>query len=286
MLRVVAVGAAVALSAGLMVGCDDDSPTDPFGLRTTSAPSPTDHRPTDRIDRTDEPAPPPSPVQTVRTSAPPTTRPPTSTARPDAGLSAAQAKILVSFVALTDKDWGPEYVPQEQNYEYTGLNYNVTGADCKQVAQGTVPGGVATMGRYVYIPTGGKPSIDNLSKTLATSSATVYASVAQAETEVAKGIADARRCPVQTLGNDEKLSGVEVFDLTVPGVDEIHIARASWHANHGGAPYQYVWVTARQGPVVLTAAVVDRSDKTFESAKKQAIDAIAVMVTRTDAQLR
>ncbi|MYW03884.1 hypothetical protein [Streptomyces sp. SID3343] len=284
MLRVVTIGAAVVLSAGLMVGCDDDSSIDPFGLRTTSAPGPTGPRPDGPV--TDAPVPPPSPDRPVRTSAPPTTRPPTATARPGSGLTAAQAKILVAFVALTDKDWGPEYVPQEQNYELTGLDYAITGADCKQAPQGTVPGGLATMGRYVYVPTGGKPSIDNLSKTLATSSATAYASVAQARAEVTKGVADARRCPTQTLTNDEKLSGIEVFDLAVPGIDEIHIARASWNANHGGAPFQYVWVTARQGQVVLTAAVVDRSDKTFESAKKQAIDAIAVMVTRTDAQLR
>jgi hypothetical protein len=283
MMRVVAVGAAVVLSAGLMVGCDDDSPTNPFGLRTTSAPSPTGPEPDDVV--TDPPAPPPpSPEPVVRTTTPATTRPPST--RPDTELTAAQAKILVGFVALTNKDWGPEYVPQEQNYEYTALDYNVTNAECKQVPQGTIPGGLAAMGRYVYIPTGGTPSIDNLSKTLATSSVTAYASVAQARADITKGVADARRCPTQTLGNDEKLSGIEVFDLTVPGIDEIHIARATWSAKAGGSPFQYVWVTARQGPVVLTAAVVDRSDKTFESAKKQAIDAIAVMVARTDAQLR
>ncbi|WP_406285778.1 hypothetical protein [Embleya sp. NBC_00896] len=209
----------------------------------------------------------------------------TTTRRPDVQLTPAQAQTLAAAVTLNDKDWGPTYVPQEKTYEYTALDRIITGTDCKQALQGTVPGGLATMARYVYIPDG-KAGVDNLSKTLATSSTTVYASTAQADADMDLAIADAKRCPNQVLGGDEKLNAIQVIDLTVGGIDEVHVARAQWIAGHGGAPFQYVWVTARQGQVVLTAAVVDRGDKTFESAKDQAIDAVGLMIARTNAKLR
>ncbi len=286
MMRVMAIGAAAILGGALLVGCDDGPGRNPFGFGTTPPPSTAGQGPTDRVDPIDSPVPPPSPATSTRPTVPPRTRPPTTTASPDLVLTAAQARILVDSVALSNKDWGPEYVAQEQDYESTGLTYAATDADCRQVAQGTVPGGLATMTRRVYVPTGGKPAVDNLSKTLALSTATAYTSAAQARADVTKSLAEARRCPTQTLGNDEKLTDIQVVELSVPGLDEIHAVRSNWVANHGGSTFRYVWVTARQGPLVLAAAVVDRSDKTFESAKDQAIDAIAVMVTRANAQLR
>jgi hypothetical protein len=275
MMRVVAVGAALTLAGGLVVGCQGDSGQSPFRVRATESRSVT-AEPT-------RAAPPPS-VDRVTTKPPTSTGKPTATTRADVSLTAEQAKRLVAGVALTEKDWGPTYVAQEQGYEYTALDRVVTGTDCKQVLQGTVPGALATMVRYVYIPDG-KPSVDNLSKTLATSSATAYTSTAAARTDMQLAIADARRCPNQVLAGDERLNDIEVLDLTVESVDEVHVARAQWVAVQGGSPFRYVWVTARQGQVVLTAAVVDRGDKTFESAKNQAIDALAEMVVRTTVQL-
>ncbi|MFE2870180.1 MULTISPECIES: hypothetical protein [unclassified Embleya] len=276
-----AVGAALIVSGALVVGCQGgSSKSGPFGLGATDSPS--------ASASTDRPGPPPPPPLDPVTSAPPTTSAPpspTTTTRADVQLSAAQAKTLVAGVALVPKDWGPTYVPQERNYEYGGLDRVVTGTDCKQVVQGTTAGALATLSRYVYIPDG-QPSVDNLSKTLATSSATVYSSTAAAQTDMRIGIADGRRCPNQVLVGDEKLNDIQVYDLTVPGIDEVHLARAKWFAKGGGSPFQYVWVTARQGQMVLTAAVVDRGDKTFESAKDQAIDALARMVVRTRTQLR
>ncbi|MYS83293.1 hypothetical protein [Embleya scabrispora] len=282
MMRVVAAGSALIVSGALLVGCQGGSSKGgPFGLGATDSPTASASR-----DGITEPPPPPSPDPATPeppvTSAPPR---PTATERADVPLTTAQAKTLVATVALVPKDWGPTYVPQERNYEYGALDRVITGTDCKQVVQGTVPGALATMARYVYIPDG-QPSVDNLSKTLATSSATVYADTAAAQTDMRIGIADGRRCPNQVLAGDEKLNGIQVFDLTVPGIDEVHVARAQWFGRGGGPPFQYVWVTARQGQMVLTAAVVDRGDKTFESAKNQAIDALAKMVARTRVQLR
>ncbi|MGC0419310.1 hypothetical protein [Embleya sp. AB8] len=282
MMRVVAVGTALVLGGALLVGCSGGSSHgSPFGLKRSDSPTVSASS-----RQTSEPPPPPSPDPV--TPAPPVTSASvgaSATAHADVVLTAAQAQTLVGTVALVPADWGPNYVPQEKNYEYTGLDRVVTGTDCKQVVQGTVPGALATMARYVYIPDG-KPSVDNLSKTLATSSATVYSSTAAARTDMQTGVADGRRCPDQVLVGDEQLNGIQILDLTVQGIDEVHVARAQWFGGHGGAPFRYVWVTARQGQAVLTAAVVDRGDKTFESAKNQAIDALAKMVARTQLQLR
>jgi len=282
MMRVVTTAAALVLAGTLVVGCQGDGEENPLRVPDSPAASVTPE-----ADTTSQPPPPPV---VDRTSRPPTTRPPTTTPKPsttareDVRLTAAQGESLVSSVALVPKDWGPTYVKQELNYEWAGLEHVVTGTDCKQVPQGTIPGGVAQMTRQVYVPDG-EPSVDNLSKTLAMSSATVYSSTAQARTDIDMGVAAARRCPDTDLGVGEWLKGIEVLDLEVPGVDQVHVARASWSTAKGGKPFQYVWVTARQGQMVLTAAVVDRGDKTFESAKNQAIDALALMIARTDVQL-
>ncbi|GCD98991.1 hypothetical protein [Embleya hyalina] len=282
MVRKAGMAAALIVSGVLVAGCSGGSSKGgPFGLGVSD--SPTVSR---GSTQNPEPPPPPSPdpvtPEPVTTSATPR---PTTTTRADVTLTAARAQSVVSAVALVPKDWGDTYVPQEQNYEHTALDHVITGTDCKQALQGTTPGALATMARYVYIPDG-KPSVDNLSKTLATSSATVYSTALAARTDMQVGVADARRCPDQVLGGDEKLNGIQVLDLTVEGIDEVHVARAQWISGHGGAPFQYVWVTARQGQTVLTAAVVDRGDKTFESAKNQAIDAVAKMIARATVQLR
>ncbi|MGW1996668.1 hypothetical protein [Embleya sp. NPDC001921] len=283
MTRVVAVGAALIVSGALVVGCQGGSSKGgSFGLKSDPpAASASQGGPTD------PPPPPALPSSDPVTPAPPVsiTPRPTATTRADVALTTPQAQALVAAVVLVPKDWGPTYVPQERNYEYAALDRVITGTDCKQVVQGTTPGALATMARYVYIPDG-QPSVDNLSKTLATSSATVYASTEAARTDMKIGIDDGRRCPNQVLAGDEKLTGIQIFDLTVEGIDEVHVARAQWVGGRGGAPFQYVWVTARQGQMVLTAAVVDRGDKTFESAKNQAVDALAKMVARTRVQLR
>ncbi|MFE3198911.1 hypothetical protein [Embleya sp. NPDC059237] len=282
MMRKVGMAAALLVSGMLVAGCSGGSSKGgPFGLGVSDSPTASQSS-----TRTPEPPPPPSPDPVTpepdTTSATPR---PTTTPRADVTLTTERARTVVSAVALVPKDWGDAYVPQEQNYEHTALDRVITGTDCKQALQGTTPGALATMDRYVYIPDG-KPSVDNLSKTLATSSATVYSTTLAARTDMQTGLADARRCPNQVLGGDEKLNGIQVLDLTVEGIDEVHVARAQWISGHGGAPFQYVWVTARQGQMVLTAAVVDRGDKTYESAKNQAIDALAKMVARTTVYLR
>lgn len=289
MMRVVTTAAALVLTGGLVVGCQGDIGKNPPEAAGGASVTP-------KGDATSQPPPPPA----VERTRPATTRPPTSTPGPtaskptatkpsatrrkDVALTQAQGRSLVSSVALVPQDWGPTYVQQEVGYEWAGLEHVVTGTDCTQVDQGTIPGGIAAMARQVYIPDG-EPSVDNLSKTLAASSATVYSSTAQAKTDIDMGVADARRCPDTDLGVGEWLKGIEVLDLEVPGVDQVHVARASWSSDKGGKPFRYVWVTARQGQMVLTAAVVDRGDKTFESAKNQAIDALALMIARTDMQL-
>lgn len=251
------------VAALLLAGCSDDSgktgqggPTNDIARILGGETA----RPSQPANSTPPPAPPPSPTADIPLG--------------------DRAKNVVHAVPLEPRHWGPDYERQE-GYEDDTLARFVVGDDCASREDGTIPGAIARLYRYTFMPTA-----SGLEQVFAVSGAVAFEDVAAAKASLAELRANAKRCPSQTLAGGARLTSVFTDSHSLPDMDEALVMEAIWVDAKGERNAPYVWVMARRGSVVVTALAVDLKAPDVETTEEIALRGVDLMVQRLTTALK
>ncbi|MDT0317429.1 hypothetical protein [Streptomyces millisiae] len=198
----------------------------------------------------------------------------------------AAALALARAVAATPTDLGDGFVPQDP-YESDPATWAVLDEGCVWRRAALPEEVLASLSRYSEHPAPGGEG----EPLRVMSSVTVHRSTTVADERMAATLEEGMRCPEQTLRPGESVTGLrsEGAPYGVRGqlaADDMIHEGGQYHGPGPGGPHPYLWGVARLGPVTVALAVKGTVGYDEEDVGTLLNDAIELMLSRAESELR